>query len=351
MTDCTTRHRTATGRNGSLLVLVVLTGAALTAAGPEPKYKAPRTEYGQPDFRGVWNFSSDVPLERSSAFADKKLFTREELAQQRAVKGKAADARAKFAPVEDVGVAWLDYAAQIENLRTSLIAYPENGRLPKLVDGVRRLPGLEEFVAALADAKFVVAEALAALGAPPPAGGGKKDGHQDFSLSERCLADGASPPFVPVFNANFVQVIQSKDHVALLTEPLHHARIVPLDGRPHLGENLRSWSGDSRGRWEGDTLVIETSNFNNRTRSFAGAGTSRDKVVTERFTRVSANALEYEATIMDPKTFQDKIVLSLPMAKVDARLYESACHEGNYSLPNTLSGARKEEQEAMKTKQ
>ena len=349
MSDCTTRHRTATGRNGSLLVLVVLTGAALTAAGPEPKYKAPRTEYGQPDLQGVWNFSSDVPLERSPAFADKRFFTREELAQQKAVKGKALDARAKFAPVEDVGVAWLDYAAQIENLRTSLIAYPENGRLPKLVDGVRRLPEPEQFVAALADAKFVVAEALAAQGAPPPAL--LADGHQDFSLSERCLADGGSPPFVPVFNANFVQVIQSKDHVALLTEPLHRARIVPLDGSPHLGENLRSWSGDSRGRWEGDTLVIETRNFNNRTRSFAGAGTSRDKVVTERFTRVSSNAIEYEATIVDPKTFQDRIVLSLPMAKVDTRIYESACHEGNYSLPNALSGARKEEQEAMKTKQ
>ena len=351
MSDCTTRHRTATGRNGSLLVLVLLTGAALSAAGLEPKYKAPRTEHGQPDFRGVWNFSSDVPLERSPAFADKKFFTREELAQQRAVKGKALDARAKFAPVEDVGVAWLDYAAQIENLRTSLIAYPENGRLPKLVDGVRRLPGPEEFVAALADAK----------GGPPPAllaalGAGKRDGPQDFSLSERCLADSAradsaSPPFMPAFDGNYVQVIQSKDHVALLTEPLHRARIVPLDGSPHLGENLRSWSGDSRGRWEGETLVIETRNFNNRTRSFAGAGTSRDKVVTERFTRVSSNALEYEATIVDPKTFQDRIVLSLPMAKVDTRIYESACHEGNYSLPNALSGARKEEQEAMKTKQ
>ena len=113
---------------------------------------------------------------------------------------------------------------------------------------------------------------------------------------------------------------------------------------------LRSWAGDSRGHWEGDTLVIETRNFNRRTRSFAGAGNSLDKVVTERLTRVSKNAVDYEATIVDPKTFQDKIVISLPMAQVDSRIYEYACHEGNYSLPMTLAGARKEEQAAMKTK-
>ena len=150
------------------------------------------------------------------------------------------------------------------------------------------------------------------------------------------------------FDNNYVHVIQAKDHVVLLTESFHHARIVPLDGRPQLGERLRSWFGDSRGHWEGETLVIETGNFNDRTRSFAGAGTSHDKAVTERFTRVSANALEYEATIVDAKTFQDKIVLSLPMAKSDSRIYEVACHEGNYSMFNMLSGARKAEQETTK---
>ena len=113
---------------------------------------------------------------------------------------------------------------------------------------------------------------------------------------------------------------------------------------------MRNWSGESRGHWEGETLVVETRNFNGRTPSFTGAGTSRDKVVTERFTRWrSRDALEYEATIVDPKTFQDKIVLSFPMAKVDAQIYESACHEGNYSLSNMLSAARTEEREATKT--
>jgi hypothetical protein len=332
-------------RNGALLFLLALTTGAVFAAGPEQTYQAPRTENGQPDLQGVWNFSSDVPLERPSAFADKKFFTREELAQQKIAKEKALATVADALPVEAVGLAWLDYAAKTQNLRTSLISYPDNGRLPKLVEGVRRVPGIEDFVAALNESKE----------GPPPAllsmfGAGKKDGPEDFGAGDRCLG-GAGPPFAAGFDNNYTQVIQAKDHAVLLTEPHHQARIVPLDGRPQLGDRLRSWSGDSRGHWEGETLVIETNNFSNRTRSFAGAGTSHDKVVTERFTRLSRNVLEYEATIIDPKTFQDKIVLSFPMARSDSHIYEVACHEGNYSMFNMLSGARKEEQDLTKTKQ
>jgi hypothetical protein len=329
-------------RHCFVLFLLALTAVA-SAAGPDPKYKAPRAENGQPDLQGVWNFSSDVPLERPSSAADKKVWTREDLEAQKAAKARAFDIVSKIAPVEAVALTWLDYTGRIEDLRTSLITYPENGRVPKLVDGVRRVPGPQEIFAALADAK----------GAPPPDllssvfAGGKRDGPEDLSQSDRCLF-GGGPPLMPDFDGNYVQIIQAKDHVVLRTD--RHTRIVPLDGRPHVSEKLRSWSGDSRGRWEGDTLVIETRNFNRRTRSFAGAGNALDKVVTERFTRVSKNVLEYEATIVDPKTFQDKIVLSFPMANVDTRIYETACHEGNYSMPMTLAGARKEEQEAMKAK-
>jgi hypothetical protein len=331
-------------RNWSLLFLLILTTVAASAAGPEPKYKAPRTENGHPDFRGVWNFSSDVPLERPSAFADKPVWTREQVDAHKAARAKAFDMISKMVPVEAVSLTWLDYVGRIENLRTSLVIYPENGRLPKLVEGVRRVPGPDEIFAALTDAK----------GGPPPSsllaaivGGGTKDGPEDFSAVERCLTGGGTP-ISPGFDNNYVQIIQAKDNVVLLTE--YQTKIVPLDGRPHVSEKLRSWSGDSRGRWEGDTLVIETRNFNNRTRSFAGAGFSHDKVVTERLTRVSTNALQFEATIVDPKTFEDKIVLSFPMAKSDSRIYEMACHEGNYSMFNMLSAARAEEREAMKKK-
>jgi hypothetical protein len=329
-----------TNRNWRLLFLLVLTTAGASAAGPEPKYRAPRTESGQPDLRGAWNFSSDVPLERPPAFADRKLFTREELETRKTAKSKALSLLSKLAPVEDVSLDWLDYSARTENLRTSLITYPENGRLPKLVEGVGRVPGVDEIIEAVANANGTIPSALGAFLA-----GGKKDGPEDFGASERCLF-GGGPPFIPDLDNNYVEIIQAKDHVVLRTE--RKARIVPLDGRPHLSDRLRSWAGDSRGHWEGETLVVETRNFNNRTRSFAGAGNSREKAVTERFTRVSKNALEYEATIVDTKTFQDKVVMSYPMAKVDARVYELGCHEGNYSMFNMLSGARKEEREAIK---
>jgi hypothetical protein len=327
----------------SLLLFLALTVGPVSAAGPEAKYKAPRNEHGQPDLQGIWNFSSDVPLERPAAFADKKFLTREELEKLKAGRQKAFTVVGKVVPVEEVGLAWLDYVAQTENLRTSLIVYPDNGRLPKLVEGVRRIPGVEDFLAALNESN----------GPPSPElfssfGGGRKDGPEDLGPSERCLP-GSSVPVVPGFASNYIQVFLTRDHAVLLAES-RDPRIIPLDGRPHVGGTLRSWAGDSRGHWEGDTLVVETRNFNGRTRSFAGAGNSYEKVVIERFTRVSQSTLEYEATIVDPKTFQDKIVMSFPMAKVDARIYEAACHEGNYSLPMTLAGARKEEVERMTTK-
>jgi hypothetical protein len=324
-------------------IVLILTAVSAQAAGPEVKYKTPRTESGYPDLRGVWNFSSDVPLERPLSAPDKTVFTREEIEARKAAKARALGAISKMIPVEDVAIDWLDYSGRIENLRTSLVRYPENGRLPKLVDGVRRLPGADEIIEALSQAKGGIPPELASF----VAGSSQKDGPEDFGASERCLFAGG-PPFTPDLDNNYLQIIQARDHVVLLTE--RRARIVPLDGSPHLSGNLRSWSGDSRGHWEGETLVVETRNFNSRTRSFAGAGTSsQEKVVTERFTRLANNALAYEATIVDPKTFQDKIVLAFPMAKVEARVYESACHEGNYSMFNMLSAARTEEQEATKT--
>jgi hypothetical protein len=326
----------------SLPLLVILTVVTAHAAGPELKYKAPRTESGQPDLRGVWNFSSDVPLERPAAFADRKLFTREEIDQRRATMEKALQSIARVAPVEDVQVTWLDHAVHVDDLRTSLITYPENGRLPALVEGVRRLPSAQDVLAALADSG----------GGPPPAalaaflGGGPKNGPEDFGASERCLF-AMRVPILPDLDANYVQVLQNKDQIVLLTDSSR--RTISVDSRPFVAGALRSWSGDSRGHWEHETLVVETRNFNSRTRSFAGAGTSEGKVVVERFTRSGANVLQYEATVTDPKTFQDKVTLSFPMASVDSRIHEWGCHEGNYSMANMLSAARAQEREASGT--
>jgi len=324
-------------RNRFLLLLAAMIAAGASATGQETKYKAPRTEGGQPDLRGVWNFNTNVPLERPTAFAEKKLFTRQEIENRKTAQQKALQSVASFAPVEDVGLNWLDNTTHVEDLRTSLITFPENGKLPPLVEGVQRLPGPQEVIAALTNGE-----------PPPPAflasfGRGKRDGPEDFPPSERCLF-AATVPLVPQLDGNYLQIVQAADHIVLLTDAT--LRVIPLDGRPHLPAALRSWSGDARGHWEGDTLIVETTNFNNRTRSFAGAGRPLKKVVTERFTRRSANVVEYEATIVDPATFQDRIVLSFPMGKVDSRIYEEACHEHNYSLTNALSGARAEERAA-----
>jgi len=320
-----------------LLSYLVLATVAASAAGPDTKYKAPRTGDGQPDLQGVWNFSSDVTLERPAKFAEKKIATREEIDQQRRAKENALKMIGTFAPVEDIGVTLLDHASHVEDLRTSLITYPENGRLPTLVEGVTRAAGAEQIIEALSDLKGGLPPELSAFLAPQ-----SHDSYQNFSAAERCLIGAPSAPFIPDLDGNYVHIIQSKSSIAFLSDT--DRRIAPLDGRPALSGRLRTWSGDARARWEGDTLVVETRNFNNRTRSFSGAGFSASKVVTERFTRRSPKVLDYEATVVDPATFVDKVVIGVPMALVDGHVYENACHEHNYSLANALSAARKEEQ-------
>ena len=322
------------------LALVVLTAAA-SAAGPESKYQPPRTKDGRPDLQGVWNFASDVPLLRPAKFADKRVLTREEFNAQRDALRNVLGLIVKFAPVENVGLDWIDNKVYVDDLRSSLITYPENGRLPPLVEGVRRNPGLDEIIASFGDA--------GTSNGPPPAlgsflasfAGAPKNSHTEFSRAQRCL-ESIGIPFVPLFgNDNYVQIIQARDQIALVMD--FGRRLVSLDAKAPGSSGVRTSMGTSSGHWEGDTLVIETRNFTARTPGFAGAGNSRDKVVTERFTRTSAG-IEYAATVVDPSTFKDRVELSFPMARVDARIYEASCHEGNYSLSNTLSAARKAEE-------
>jgi hypothetical protein len=313
-----------------MLLVVAVTAMAAAAAGQDRKHGALRTENGHPDLQGVWNFSSGVPLQRPVAFADKKFFTKEEFDKERAAIQRGLTALARLLPIESAGLGWFDNTPQIQDLRTSLITYPVNGRLPALVEGLRPVHGLEDLIAVLGASDS------------PPAGlvaisdGDRKESYADFGAAELCLF-GADVPFVPKLDGNYVQILQARDYVVLLTD--FDSRIVALDGRPPLPGSLRHWSGTSRGRWDGETLVVETSNFNDRTPSFAGVGNAREKVVTERFTRRSSTVIEYAATVNDPKTFQDRIELSFPMALVETRIYEGACHEGNYSLRHSLSGA------------
>jgi hypothetical protein len=319
--------------------LFAVCAPAVHAADAAAKYQAPRNEYGQPDLRGVWNFSSDVPLQRPKATPDKEYQTREDIK-------KSNEAREKqFEQLTQQGVGfhnkfWLDYESQTENLRTSLIIYPANGRLPTLVDGVTIVGGLA------AAFKDIPGTRPVRFGF----GGIGKDGPEDRGLAERCLAADNGPPFAPGFDNNYLQIFQGRDHVVILNEQIHDARTVFIDERPPLDDELRGWYGYSRGHWEGDTLVVETRNFNGLTQSFNSSGTSADKVVTERLTRIADNTVEYQATVVDPKTFTDRFTLVFPMAKTDKRIYEFACHEGNYSMELILGGARKEEADALQAK-
>ncbi len=292
----------------------------------------PRTMWGQPDLQGVWNFSSVVPLERPAQFADREFLTDEDIA------AIAAQTEAGLQAINNIGVGgyntfWTEMGGHENNRRTSLITYPENGRLPAAVEGVPiQVGGLGPDEPGTRPVRMIV-------------GGIAKDGPEDRGLSERCIVGfNAGPPFTPNLYNNNVQIIQSKDHVVIMTEMIHDARIVPINGKPQLDDDIRLWSGDSRGYWDGDTLVVETRNFNDLTQSFSVYGTAHDKVLTERFTRVDPFTVNYEFTVDDPSTFTDKISALIPMSKVDGLMYEYACHEGNYGMLNTLRGERMEEQ-------
>lgn len=308
-------------------IAMALAGTAMAA----DDYTAPRTEYGQPDLQGVWNFSSYVPLERPPYFADKEFLTPED------VQAIAGATEAGLEALNEVGVGgyntfWVESAGQLENQRSSLIVYPANGRMPEAQEGVDiQVGGLGPDEPGTRPVRMVV-------------GGIAKDGPEDRGISERCLVGfNAGPPFVPSLYNNNVQIVQSRDTVVIMTEMIHDARIVPMDGRPHIDDDIRQWSGDSRGYWDGDTLVVETRNFNDKTQSFSVYGSSYNKKLTERFTRVDEFNVEYEFTIDDPSTFTDTITAIVPMAKVDGLMYEYACHEGNYGMVNTLRGARVED--------
>ena len=303
--------------------------------------QVPRTEWGHPDLQGVWNFSSDVPMQRPEEFGYRQFLTSEEIEQIRARRA-AADANSDSAlAIEGVDESyndfWIENAGIGELVRTSHIVYPENGQLPSLMTGAIARQGI--YGGATTGEKRPVRIAAGGIGT---------DGPEDRGLSERCIIGfNAGPPFVPSLYNNNVQIFQSKDTVVVMTEMIHDARIVPLfesaDDLPALSDEVRLWTGDSKGFWEQDTLVVVTRNFNGLSASFGQAGTSAQKVLTERFTRVDDLTVDYEFTVEDPATFTDRFTGIVPMTKVGGQLYEYACHEGNYGMVNILRGARVQE--------
>jgi hypothetical protein len=303
-------------------LLTTLALLALATQLVSAQEAAPVTAWGAPDVQGVWDFRTITPLERPAELAGKEVLTEEEAAafQQRTLEAQNKDLRA-----EDIGARrdvanaynqfWWDYGDSLtEDRRTSLVVDPADGRIP-------RKPRDRTGSGAVA----------AGFGRTPA-------GPEDRPLWERCiLGFNSGPPMLPSAYNNNVQILQTPDTVVILNEMVHNARIVPLDGRAQLTDDVRLWTGDARGRWEGSTLVVETRNFLRET-GFTGAGAGLRLV--ERFERVGANTLRYEFTVEDPERFTQPWTAAIPMTKSDGRMFEYACHEGNYGMTNLLLGAR-----------
>ena len=316
-----------------LHVLVVAITGLLSAgqALAQDNYAPERTEWGQPNLQGVWNFSSVIPLERPAFFGNKTELTPEEIAAFQAQTELGLEALNQQG-VGGYNTFWTEMGNGDDN-RTARLMYPENGKLPETVEGVPvQVGGLGPDEPGVRPVRMVV-------------GGIAKDGPEDRGLSERCiLVFNSGPPFEPNLYNNNVQLIQSQNTAVIMTEMIHDARIVPLDDRPSLNDEIRLWTGDSRGYWDGDTLVVETRNFNSLTQSFSVYGSAEDKLLIERFTRTGPYTMEYEYTVDDPSTFADKIQVMTVMSKVDGQIYEYACHEGNYGMVNILRGERMAEE-------
>src|SRR5437773_11837071 len=309
----------AASRLGSLVVVaVVLLTAA--ASGQTKKSNIPRTADGHPDLQGTWDFAQLTPLERPSEFADKNTVTDQEVEEfaQRRVETANKDRRDGGAAA-DVERAyndfWWDFGHRIAK-QPSLVVDPKDGRIPPLTEAARERNGQRRAL---------------------------YDNPEERPLAERCiLGFNSGPPMVPSAYNNNVQIVQVPQHVVILNEMIHSARIVDMSGRPHKPAAMRFLTGDSIGRWEDETLVVDTTNFS-KERAFRGA--SANMHLTERFTRVDRDTLQYDFTVDDPATWTGKWTASIPMVRTNELIYEYACHEANYALTGVLQGARYQEKQ------
>jgi hypothetical protein len=310
---------------GGVLAATLLIAAA--AAAQSREWQPPRTPDGKPDLQGTFTFRTITPLQRPAELAGKDKLTPEEAARFEASENirlnrdtydpEKGQPSAGYPPRSQGGVLsyndfWYERGNQLtEDKRTSLIVDPPDGRIP------------------FAPRK-------------PAGGAGRFDNPETLSLADRCLLGfNAGPPMISSTYNNNVEIVQTRDYVVLQTEMIHEARIVPLDGRPH--GTLPRWIGDSRGRWEGDTLVVETVNFKGPT---SLQGSSAQTRLVERFTRVGPDTITYQFTVSDPTTLTRPWTAVMPLTRIDELIYEYACHEGNYGMVGILSGARFQEKQA-----
>lgn len=310
----------------AVAVVLLLTGASSLAGQPAAgKWAAPRTADGQPDLQGTWTNATITPLERPRALAGQAFLTAEEVAalERQAAKQREISDRNQPGVVGSYNQAWFDSGTSVLSTRqTSLVVDPPDGRVPTR-------PEAE----AARDQNLARSD----------------ESYEFMSVWDRCITRGVPGGMFPAGYNNAYQILQTPGYVVIHAEMIHDARIIPLDGRPHVPDRLRLWNGDSRGRWEGDTLVVETTNYNNLGWIATNAAAGRIKGipqserlrVVERFARVDANTIGYQVTIDDPKAFTQPWTVSMPLTRDDGyRIFEYACHEGNHAVENILRGGR-----------
>jgi hypothetical protein len=304
-------------------VVAVIAGALAAAefGAAQRRWTAPRTAWGDPDLQGVWNYATMTPLERPREFADQARLSPVDAAAYE----RETDTRQRNTN-NTAGVDWWDPGTRtLVDRRTSLIVDPPNGRTPPLT------PEAQQHAAARAAARRER--------------GPFEEGPEDLGLNVRCLNwSTAGPPMLPGVYNNNVQFVQTRGYVVIVNEMIHDARIVPMDGRPH--GTLRRWMGDSRGHWDGATLVVDTINFTDKT-AFRGADEALH--LTERFTRTTDEMIDYSFTVDDPTVWTQPWTAAFPLRKTRDSMYEYACHEGNFrSVEGVLRGARAQERDRPK---
>lgn len=324
------------------LAIVPVAGQSSSAAKVKPatakNYTPPKTPWGDPNLQGEWPAFANIPMQRPPGFGTRAYLTDEEFAERekRAQKQTEADSE-EFAPAGNAGVTinppgyWQERGKP--DHQASLVVDPPDGRIPPMT------PQGQKFVHSL----------RGGLG-PGSHFPDKVDSWEDFDIYSRCITRGLVSSMLPTLYNFGNQILQAPGYVVIRNEMIHETRVIPTDGRPHSGPNLRTYMGDSRGHWEGNTLVVETTNFNNKTG--AGGGFFSDAaVLTERFTRTGPTDLSYDLTINDPKTWTRSWTIHMPYHLDPSYvIYEYACHEGNYMMVDALTGARDLEKQGKGTK-
>jgi hypothetical protein len=304
----------------AVTIAVALSVGGVVAGQSEPGTEAPRTAWGDPDLQGVWSYASLTPLQRPVNLEGQQFYSEEEAASRNA--SVHIEAPPRPGDVGAYNVHWFDRGEVLPDRRTSLIIDPVEGRLPLNDEGRRQV------------------ESRRSARQARPA-----DSWLDRVPWDRCLTYHGVPPVSTGYN-NTYHIVQTPDHVAIQVENIHDIRIIPLDGRPALSGSIQQWNGDSRGHWDGNTLVVETANYSNQTEHrFPSTAATR---AVERFTRIGPDEIEYEFTIEDPSIYTQPWTAMRVMPQLpDYVIYEYACHEGNYAMDGILGGARAQEREAQ----